>query len=191
MEVKFSCLLLLLLVLCLAEGQTPDAECPEIDADVLGSTEAPTQAGAIAASFSLGQGLSPPLVQLFAFRSVCLAPAATRGLYRFASVVANFSCEGVLCPATSAGGSNFSAQFDFQCVDFSSGGAAPRWEASLFGGSYTSPPNGSFSTPTRTDCAFCVSPSPSVAGVLGLSPDVETHCQGEACPWALARDGSL
>ena len=181
MGVKFLCLLL---ALCLVGGQqTPDPGCPVIDASVLGNTEAPSQEGAIAASFSLGQGLSLPLVQLLAFRSVCLAPAASRDLYRFASVIANFSCEpGVLCPTNGGvGGSNFSAQFDFECLDVRTDGAGPRWVASLFGGSYTSPPDGTFSTLPRTDCAFCVNPSPSVAGVLGLSPDVETHCQGRSC----------
>ena len=173
MAVEFLCLLL---VLPFVGGQ--DAECPVIDGSILGTTDAPSHDGAIAASFALGQGLFPPLVQLFAFRRVCLSPAASRGLYRFASVIANFSCEGVLCPPSGGvGGLNFTAQFDFECVDFANG-IGPHWGASLLGGSYTGPPDGTFSTRLRTNCSFCVNPSPDVAGVLGLTPDVETHCQG-------------
>ena len=171
-------MLLLLLILfsaavSLARGQN---ECPEIQESELGSTTTPGTSGLIADAVTLGDSGSAPDILVLDSQTVCLAVGPTRDRYRYASVVVSFNCFGSLAPGNALGISScngdLTVQFDFECV------AGPQWQRALTlgGDNVFNPADGSLTTSLRTDCSFCV--DPTIAGSLGLTADMATHCAG-------------
>lgn len=180
-------LLLLLLILFLngCSQVTGQSECPIVQASDLGDTSAPSSMpGIIADSASGGDASSRPDVQLFAYQTVCLAVGVERDRYRFASVLAEYSCHGAVSVLSKiacdeVGTTNYTAQFDVECDD----GA---WELATStivssGTNVFQPPDATFDTALRQDCSFCVDPSRS-ADLGGRDIDTETHCAGTCVP---------
>ena len=172
--VVYSWILLLAIVSCTpVRGQS---ECPEIQESELGSTTTPGTSGLIAEAITLGDSGSAPDILVLDSQTVCLAAAATRNRYRYASVVVSFNCSGSLPPGSPLGISscngNLTAQFDFECV------AGPRWGSALTlgGDNVFNPADGMIRTALRTDCSFCA--DPVQGGPLGLTVDMPTHCAG-------------
>ena len=146
--------LILILVLSFARAQV---DCPPFNVSELGATDMQPQGGLIAAAIAAGSGdlLIAASVQVHDSRIVCLRSGQTRDTYRGVSVIVSYTCTGTASECT---GNPILSQFDFECV------AGPTWAASVGGSAsniITTPPNGTLSTPLRTDCGVCVSPARS------------------------------
>ena len=161
----------LLLFLLYARAQ----ECNEIQISDLGSNETASTDGAIAQLISAGQAGTPDVL-VISSRTVCLAAAATRDKYRFASVIATYDCGGPASAVCPPGPYPRTDQFEFRCED-----PGPIWqETTLLADDRNVPVNPSITT-LRRDCSFCISPDD--AATLMISPtqnpvDPETHCAG-------------
>ena len=159
-------LMLLLIAFLSADIAWGQDQCSLIQASELNGT-----GGLIASSFLIGENQDEPSIQLFEYQIVCLASGSARGTYRFTSVIANYSCNGVLCQGGSSGDFQFISQFEFRCV----GG---QWTfSSLEVALRTDAPDvvGSLSTSLRRDCSLCITPDAAV--LLQAGPvDNETHC---------------
>lgn len=157
-------LLVLLSAFLASDTAWGQQQCPLIQASELEGAS-----GLIARSFVSGELQDEPIIQLFEYRIVCLASGSARGTYRLTSVIANYSCDGLLCPGGSAG--NVFSQFEFECVD-------GQWTFSqLEVSSRTDAPDviGSLSTDLRRDCSLCI--TPEAGQVVGANNvDNETHC---------------
>ena len=118
--------------------------------------------------FISGDSPTPPVINVMRFHPVCLAFGEKQDRYRYVSVVVEYTCTGKTnCPPGTA-----VEQIEFQC---SVGG---MWSNSVQGSTEntrTVDPQASFSTTTREDCVFCLSPERSGT----LSTDDVTHCVGE------------
>ena len=119
-------LLLLCAVLSLTRGQD---ECPEIQESDLGNTTTPGTSGLIAEA--LGEPSQTPNILVLQANIVCLGAGPTRGRYRYASVVASYTCTGSVSQGSCTGEITLS-QFDYECADVGSG---PEWHpAATLGG---------------------------------------------------------
>ena len=107
-------------------------------------------------------------VNVIKFHPVCLACSAKQGLYHSLSVVVQYTCFGhANCPSGTA-----QEQIESDCIN-------RRWSNRVLGitentRSLTTSAN--FSTTTRGDCAFCL--SPELANMFSLRTDTVTHCVG-------------
>ena len=159
--------LILISVLSFARAQV---DCPPFNVSELGATDMRPQGGLIGDAFAARSGdqALPVSVQVHNSNIVCLSSGRTRDTYSGVSVVVNYTCTGTVPECTT--GNPILSQFDFGCVD------GPRWAASVSGSAsniITTPPDGSLSTPLRTDCAVCVSPAKS--GFASITNN-EQHC---------------
>ena len=160
-------------------------ECPGIQESELGSTTTPGTSGLIADAITLGDPGSAPDILVLDAQTVCLAAGPTRDRYRYASVVVSFNCSGSLAPGNALGISTcdgeLTVQFDFECV------SGPQWQRALTlgGDNVFNPADGSLTTSLKTDCSFCV--DPAIAGSLGLTVDMATHCAGTTCTYPSKR----
>ena len=114
-----------------------------------------------------GDSPTPPVINVTSFHPVCLAFSQEQDRYRFVSVVVEYTCTGNTCPSGTA-----VEQVESQCS------VSGMWSNSVQGSTEntrTVNPQASFSTTTREDCAFCLSPERSGT----LSTDDVTHCVGE------------
>ena len=158
--------LILISVLYFARAQV---DCPPFNISELGATDMLTQGGLIGDAFAAASG-DPSIaasVQVHGSRIVCLTSGQTRDTYRGVSVVVNYTCTGAPSECT---GNPILSQFEFECA------AGPRWTASVGGSAsniITTPPNGTLSTPLRTDCGVCISPARS--GFATITNN-EQHC---------------
>ena len=113
-----------------------------------------------------GDSSPTPVINVTRFHPVCLAFSQEQGRYRYVSVVVEYTCTDTNCPPGTA-----VEQIESQC---SVGG---MWSNSVQGSTEntrTVNPQASFSTTTREDCAFCLSPELAA----GLADNV-THCVGK------------
>ncbi len=181
---------LAVLLVALRAGEATGS-CLAVKASELGDVAAPNTTGLIAASAIAGDLATPPNVQLFAFTEVCLAVAEARGMYRYASVVASYSCAGAVtanspipCETISA---NYSAQFDFEC-DSDNNWTLSVTPLAIVAGAEAAffPSHGGFDTLLRKDCLLCVDPTASSR--FGLAIDNSTHCAGRRCNNVLCND---
>ena len=117
-------------------------------------------------------GSSTPTVNVMSFHPVCLAFDEVEDRYRFVSVVVEYTCsDNPSCPPGPA-----VEQIESECDD-------GDWSYIVFGvpvHTRSPTPEANFSTSTRQDCVFCVSPELDVASELHFSPDNVTHCVGES-----------
>ena len=130
-------------------------DCPMFSVSELGATDMQTQGGLIGAALRAASGdpSQPVSVQVHDSRIVCLGSGRTRDMYRGVSVVVNYTCTGSISECT---GNPILSQFDFGC------NTGPAWSSTVSGSSsntLTTPPDGTLSTPLRTDCGLCVSPA--------------------------------
>ena len=133
--------------------------CQRIAANDIGSTNSPSTSGLIAERRAIDIG-TLPIVQLFRYNVVCEATAGTRDGFRYVSLVADYSDNGI----------NRSAQFDFSCD------VANVWGIRVSGSTdntITIPPDASFDTLVRRDCFLCLSSQRS-----GTSHENINHCEG-------------
>ena len=116
-----------------------------------------------------GDSPSAPDVTVMDFHPVCLAFGQQQDHYRLVSVVVNYTCSGnTNCPSSTA-----VEQIESGCV---SGVWSNEVEGNVdFTRSTTT--EASFTTTTREDCSFCL--SPELADTLGPTTDSITHCVGE------------
>ena len=143
--------LFLISVLSFARAQV---DCPMFDVSLLGVTDMLTQRGLIGdALVAVSGDPSPVSVQVHDSNIVCLRSGRTRDTYSGVSVVVNYTCTGG--SRSGCTGNPTVSQFEFECVN------GPAWTASVGGSAsniITTSPNGTLSTPLRTDCGICVSP---------------------------------
>ena len=163
--------LILISVLSFARGQV---DCPPFNVSALGATDMLTPGGLIGYAFvsRIGDPTVPVSVQVHDSNIVCLRSGRTRDTYRGVSVVVRYSCTGPLSECT---GNPTLSQFEFECA------TGPTWTASVDGSAsniITTPPNGTLSTPLRTDCGVCISPARS--GFASITNN-EQHCGCEYC----------
>ena len=142
------------LVVALASCQ----QCSMVTESDLGNTTTPSTNGLISDAFTVsGDNVPNPLVQLLAYHIVCQVVAPTRGMYRYFSVIANYTANGEFG----------SSQFDFGCNQ------QGEWSSVVAGSTdfaITTPPDGDFETTPRIDCGLCISPQQFSRSVL------DTHC---------------
>ena len=164
----------LLLLLSHASAQ----ECDAIQISDIGSNDTASTDGAIAQLFSVSQQ-NIPEVLVMSSRTVCLAAAATRDKYRFASVIVTYDCGGAASASCPAGPYPRTDQFEFECED---SGGGPVWQDStLLIHERNVPVNPSITT-LRRDCSFCISPADAATSLPTDHPvDDETHCAGIIC----------
>ena len=160
--------LILISVLSFARAQF--ADCPPLSETDLGAMNALSTTGLVGAAFQAVSGNPSPVnVQVHDSRIVCLSSGRTRDMFSGVSVVVNYTCTGAPSECT---GDPILSQFEFECV------ANPdRWNPSADSSSVadiiTTPPNGTLSTPLRTDCIVCISPArPAFATITNN----EQHC---------------
>ena len=146
-------------------------DCPMFNVNELGATDMLTQGGLIGNAIAAVSGdPSPVSVQVHNSNIVCLRNGRTRDMYSMVSVIVNYTCTGA--PSECTGNPTLS-QFEFECV------TGPTWTASVSGSAsniITTPPNGTLSTPLRTDCGVCISPARS--GFAAITNN-EHHCGRE------------
>ena len=115
---------------------------------------------------------STPTVNVMSFHPVCLAFDDVQDRYRAVSVLVEYRCTGnPSCPSGTV-----VEQIESEC----SNGV---WSNTVQGSpefTRSPTPEANFSTSTRQDCAFCVSPELVKEAPLSLSPDNVTHCVGES-----------
>ena len=103
---------------------------------------------------------------------VCLAFDDVQDRYRAVSVLVEYTCNGnPSCPSGTV-----VEQIESQCD-------SGVWSNIVQGStefSRSPTPEASFSTSTRQDCVFCVSPDLNLEAGLSFSPDSVTHCVGES-----------
>ena len=142
-------LLYLIVIFSFAKAQN---DCPLFNETFLGSADELTSTGLVVDAFEATSGdPSPIFVQVHAAHIVCLRSGQTRDRFSGVSVIVNYTCTG---PPTECTGSPTLSQFEFECI-------RTNWSASVDGSAaeiITTPPDGSFSTPRRSDCGVCISP---------------------------------
>ena len=157
--------LILFSVLSFARAQV---DCPPFNVSELGAMDTLTSGGLIEDAIAAVSGDPSALsVQVHNSNIVCLRNGRTRDTYSGVSVVANYTCTGA--PSECTGNPTLS-QFEFECV------TGPTWAASVGGSAssiITTPPNGTLSTPLRTDCGVCISPARSGFDTITNN---EQHC---------------
>ena len=159
-------LLYLILTFSFAKAQNG---CPLFNETLLGSADELSSTGLVEDAFRATSGEPTPItVQVHASHIVCLRSGRTRDTFSGVSVIVNYTCIGPLSISECTGNPTLS-QFEFECADTS-------WSASVGGSAaniITTPPDGSFSTPRRSDCGVCV--SPMRASFSGLTNNSQ-HC---------------
>ena len=113
-----------------------------------------------------------PNVNIIRFHPVCLAFDDVQDHYRAVSVVVEYTCNAnPSCPSGTV-----VEQIESECSNgiwFNVLEGTPEFSRSQT-------PEASFSTSTREDCVFCVSPELIAQAELSYSPDSVTHCVGES-----------
>ena len=116
---------------------------------------------------------STPTVNVMRFHQVCLAFDDVQSRYRAVSVVVEYTCSGhTICAS-----GTLVEQIESECGNDGEWSNLVR-DSPEFTRSPT--PEASFSTSTREDCVFCVSPELDEEAGLSLLPDSVTHCVGES-----------
>ena len=112
---------------------------------------------------------STPDVNVTRFHPVCLAFGVQQDHYRTVSVVVEYTCSGnANCPSGTA-----VEQIESECD-------SGIWSNIVLGSvldTRSVPPDASFTTTTRKDCSFCL--SPELASSIGVTTNNVTHCIGE------------
>ena len=146
--------------------------CPLIQGNELRNSQSASMAGLIADTLVaiVGQPPARPLVQVFGYNIVCQTTGMQRNTFRYVSVVANYTCDGIswnFCNSTP-----LLSQFEFGC------GTGNEWVATVdgsTGGIFTEISDGDLSTPLRTDCGVCISPARNAFISITNNPN---HCGG-------------
>ena len=114
---------------------------------------------------------SKPSVDVMSFHPVCLTLDEVQDRYRAVSVIVEYTCSGnTRCPLGTA-----VEQIESECDN-------GVWSNVVQGSAEfirSQTPEANFSTSTRQDCVFCVSPELDVEVELHFSPDSVTHCVGD------------
>ena len=115
-----------------------------------------------------GDSSTKPSVNMIRFHPVCLAFSEKQSLYRSLSIVVEYTCSGhANCPSGTA-----KEQIESDCIN-------RQWSNRVLGMSENTrslTTSANFSTTTREDCAFCL--SPELANMFSLKTDTVTHCVG-------------
>ena len=107
-------------------------------------------------------------VNVIRFHPVCIAFSEKQGLYRSLSVVVQYTCSGhANCPPGTA-----EEQIESDCIN----GQWSNNVLSITKSTHSLAALANFSTTTREDCAFCL--SPELANMFSLTTDAVTHCVG-------------
>ena len=150
-----------LIVVLTAGGVSGQTDCPEI-------TEAAME-NVIMSSIPTGDNPATPTVDVLDFHPVCLAHGQERDRYRYVSVMVEYNCTGnANCPSGTA-----VEQFESDCDK----GTWSHLVSDIGRNIRTVSPTANFSTATREDCAFCI--SPDIAAGFGIVTDTVTHCVGK------------
>ena len=144
--------LVILLALLSSPSATNSQGCSELQNSDLGDTTAASIVGLLADTLMSVNGLAAnPSVQILESNTVCLSQASLKDTYTYTSVVVRYTADG----------NETTSQVEFMC---SSG----EW---VTGTVIETTPEASLTTPVRTDCVLCFSPT------IAASTAVE-HCIG-------------
>ena len=150
--------LIVILTAGCVSGQT---DCPEINEAALEDV--------IMNNIPTGDNPVTPTVDVLRFHPVCLAHGQERDSYRYVSVVVEYTCTGnTNCPSGTA-----VEQFESDC----DAGTWSHLVSDIGRKVRTVNPTANFSTTTRENCAFCI--SPDIAAGFGIVSDTVTHCVGK------------
>ncbi len=158
------------LLLPLAAGQI--GECPLLQPEELGRLDAPSREGLIPPTYTRGDLLDEPLIQILDYHIVCMSTGNSRDTYRYLSVIVNYTCALGDCE-----NNRVVAQFDMSCIVTD---GRPGWEMRAFNRPHPRlrmvPADGNFSTVPRSDCQACLSHEIAVDRNLDIDIDNSTHC---------------
>ena len=119
--------------------------------------------------FRADDSSSTPNINVMRIHPVCLAFDDVQDRYRAVSVLVEYRCSGhTRCPSGTA-----VELIESECDN-------GVWSNTVHGSpehTRSQTTEASFSTSTREDCAFCV--SPELGDVLSLTTDSVTHCVGQ------------
>ena len=120
---------------------------------------------------STGENPTIPTINVLSVQPVCLAVSDQRDRYRLFSVVVQYTCVGSdRCPGGTA-----TEQIESECVN-------GVWGNAVLGATEDTrrtDPTANLATPTRRDCAFCLSDAFIVRNDLTLTTNATTHCVGK------------
>ena len=128
----------------------------------------------MAVTFKSDDNPTPPNITILELNYVCFSSGMFRGTYRGISFVSSYECVGARCPSSPA-----LSQFDFSCSDDG------MWIRDVLGTSEFSRQtvaDATLTTPNRTDCSFCVSPTHPQVPSFVQRLDNTTHCVGIISP---------
>ena len=157
-------------------GLRAQAECDMIEASDLGSAT-PSTDGFIALLLGGADAANRPTVSVSNVEIIGLAVGSERNTFRWASVFANYTCSGMLCPS---GTYPRTEQFEVECVESTPGN--PIWtDSNILFEERSTPINPSLtSADLRKNCSFCISPADreNLGVPAGVDIDPESHCAG-------------
>ena len=116
-----------------------------------------------------GNSSTDAVVNVMRFHPVCLAFGQQQDRYHLVSVVVEYTCSG----NTNCSSDTAVEQIESQCND-------GVWSNIVLGSTNDTrsvSTDASFTTTTREDCSFCL--SPERASSIGHTTDTVTHCVGE------------
>ena len=158
-------------------GLRAQAECDMLQASDIGSSSASTD-GFIAVLLGGADAAGRPSISVSNVAVISLAVGRERNMFRWASVLATYSCSGSICPS---GDYPRTEQFEVECV-LPDGQDDPIWsDSNLLQEQRNTPVNPSLtSADLRKDCSFCVSPADrgNVGLPAAIAIDPEFHCAG-------------
>lgn len=164
----FIAVALSLAILCsallVASAQQPGCSASFTDVEV---------AGLIASSYGSAQGsLLPTIILRFApqgfkFRIVCLSSSGFRDQYRFVSIVAYYTKDGV--------GPEY-GQYEFECVQSRWTSSSILLEQNIFNRLILTSNDPAINVSLRTDCSYCLSSK----FLAHRGTDPVNHCKGES-----------
>ena len=131
--------------------------------------------GLISSTFQGGDASISPNITVLEVNYVCLASGSVRGSFNGFSAVVLYRCVGERCPASSV------SQFEFSCDS-----TERKWINFVDGSTEnlrTDVADANLTSPNRTDCSICFSPTHILANQL--TPDMMSkydninHCLGK------------
>ena len=158
-------------------GLRAQAECALIQRSDIGSTTASTD-GFIALLLGGADAASRPMVNVSKVVLISLAAGRERNMFRWASVLATYTCSGMLCPS---GTYPRTEQLEVECV-LPLGQDDPIWtDSNLLLDERNTPVNPNLtSADLRRDCSFCLNPDDrgnlNISAAIAIDP--ESHCAG-------------
>ena len=155
----------LLLVCCSVHRGITQGDCSDLPSNSV-------LEGLIATNFKENDASTPPTITVNEVNYVCLMSGMFRDTFRGFSAVIRYDCVGIQCPQSNV------SQFEFSCDN------TGEWTDSVLGSTEnlrTDVADASLTSPNRTDCSFCFSPTHTILtdnpGLISTYDNIN-HCLG-------------